>query len=249
MKIFIRSLIALAYLISATSSPAGMLVNPFVFAATGGATISFVSCTEFSIGSVSLIYTSTNHPTGTAAAGRKTIVAVGVQDNATAFTINSMTVGGAGATEKVDNSADTGSLVQGALYMIDNPSGTTATIVATFSEDVERGVICVWAAYALASETPTDIASQFQTASAAITLDLDVSAGGIGVGFSIKADDGPNAADWTGMAEDVQDEIAGGGGNGIEYSGANTTTSGAPFGVTVDWANTNDSVGVSASFL
>lgn len=246
MKRFLATLCALAFLISQASA-SNILINPYVLA-TGvspPASISFVGCTA-SV-SANTVYTFTNHATGTAGA-RKTIVSASAKDNATIFSIDSMTVGGVSATEVVDNSADTGSLVQNALYIIDNPSGTTATIVVTASESMSNMTVCVWAAYDLLSTTATATASQFQTASAAITLSLNVSTDGIGVGISSVSSDSDTAT-WTGLTERV-DALAESGAPGevMSYSGADTATAGTPLSVTADWTGTDDSAGVSASF-
>lgn len=242
MKTFFRTLVALLYLVSATCAQAGFLLNSYIISGAGGASISFVGCTHSS--SDLTTYSFVAHATGTAGS-RKTIVAAGGQDALTDFSIASMTVGGAAATERVD-SADAGSIVQSAVYIIDNPSGTTATIDVTFSEAIINAAICVWAAYNLTAETAVDTAAQFQTASAPITLDLDVPPGGIAVGFSFN-DGNTTTVTWTGLTERSEVALADGG-NASSYSGADTAAPGVPTGVTADWVSTDDSIGVSASF-
>lgn len=242
MKTLFRTLLALLYLVSATCAQAGFLLNSYIISGAGGASISFVGCTGDNSDLTTYSYVA--HATGTAGA-RKTIVAAGGQDSATDFSIASMTVGGAAATERVD-SANAGSLVQSAVYIIDNPSGTTATIDVTFSEAVINAAICVWAAYNLTAETAVDTAAQFQTASAPITLDLDVPPGGVGVGFSY-ADGNSLTITWTGLTERSEASVSDGG-NSSGYSGADTAAPGVPTGVTADWVSTDDSIGVSASF-
>jgi hypothetical protein len=242
MKMFFRSLIALAYLASATLAQAGFVINPFVFAASTPASISFVGCTGEPSGTGP--FTFTNHATGTAGA-RKTIVGVVGQDGTTDFSISGVTVGGNAATEAVD-SADAGSLVQAAIYIIDNPTGTTATIVATFSEAINNAAICVWAAYDVVSETKADFASNFQTAAAALTLDLDIPADGIAVGMSY-TDANLQTVTWTGMTERSETIVSDGGSTSV-FSGADSSTPGTPTSVSADWTGTDDSIGVSASF-
>ena len=236
MKHLFRSLIALAYLASAATAQAGFVINSFWGAA---ATISFVGCTSSS--SDLTTYTFTDHATGTAGA-RKTIVGVSGGDGATNFSVSSMTVGGAAATEVADNSASTGSLAQSAIYIKDNPSGTTATIVVTFSEAIEDAAVCVWAAYDVSSETATDTASGFDTSGGAITLDLDVATNGVAVGMS--SSDSADSHTWTGMTErsDANQSPT------HRYSGADTSTAGTPFATTVDETDTGDLVGTTASF-
>lgn len=244
MRHFFRSLIALAYLLAATPAPAGFVINPFQFGAAA-ASISFVSCTADT--SNSTTYTFSSHATGTAGT-RKTIVGVSGLDAATSFSVSSMTVGGAAAAESVDNSVDTGSLIQTAIYIIDNPSGTTATIAVTFSEAITSASVCVWAAYDIISETPVDTANQFQTASANIDLSLDVSAGGVAVGMSAQNHTNLFGA-WAGMTE-RSFAVVENATNPEDHSqsSADTTTTGTPLTVGKDFTETADSAGTSASF-
>lgn len=213
------------------------------FNATSGASaasVTFVGCTVSA--SDLTTYTFTNHATGTAGA-RKTIVGVGGSDGTSNFSVNTVTVGGASATEVVD-SADASAIVQSAIYIIDNPSGTTASIVVTFSEAVTGAVVCVWAAYDVTSETATATANQFQTSSAAITLSLNINSGGFGVAMSSKEFDGATTV-WTGMTERSNASVE----SGVSsYAAADTTTAGTPLTVTVDWSGSSDSIGASASF-
>ena len=242
MKHIFRSLIALAYLASAATAQAGFVINSF----WGAATISLVGCTADGVSATT--FTFTDHATGTAGA-RKTIVGVSSNDGATNFSTSTMTVGGVSATEIID-SANTGSLVQSSIYIIDNPSGTTATIVVTMSEAVEGAAICVWAAYNISSETATATASEFQTSSAAITLSLNINSGGVGVGMSAVQENGAATVTWTGMTESSEAIIKDAVGTASDgsYSSAQTTTAGTPLSVTADWVSTTDSIGVSASF-
>jgi hypothetical protein len=239
MRALFRTLIALIYLASFTLAHAGFVIDPFRFAPST-ASISFVGCTPDTTNGTT--FTFTDHNTGTAGA-RKTIVGVGAADGATDFSVSSMTVGGASATEVVD-SANAGSLTQSAIYIIDNPSGTTATIAVTFSEVVTAAVVCVWAAYDIISETATATANEFQTISDPITLSLNISTGGIAVGMSNK--EGASASTtWTGLTEraDTVAEVA-----NLYYSGADTTMPGSPLAITTDWTGAADSIGVTASF-
>lgn len=246
MKIISRILALIAALtFGIQPALAGFLLNSFAVAPSVPATVSFVGCTRST--SDLTTYTFTTHATGTAGT-RKTIVGVSAIDSATDYSTSSMTVGGASATEVVD-SADTGSLVQSSIYIIDNPSGTTANIVVTMSEAVTALGICVWAAYDLGSETATGTAAQFQTASEAITLDLNVNAGGVGVGMSAVNFATSQATTWTGMTENADAELDQGPASvDAGYSGASTATAGTPLAVTTDWNGTGDAIGVSASF-
>lgn len=241
MKKLLHAIITLAYLIATTTAHAGFVINSFSVSPPPPATISFVGCTADTTDQTT--YTFISHATGTAGT-RKTIVGVGMLDSATDFSTASVTVGGSSATEIID-SADIGALVQNSIYIINNPSGTTATIVVTASEAISSLVVCVFAAYDVASETATDTATQFQTGGANVVLDLNVLTDGIGVGMSSS---GPTAAVddvWTGFTERVDATAEA---SSHEYSAADTITTGAPLTVGSDWATSADSIGVSASF-
>lgn len=219
---------------------AGFLINSYSVV-PGIASISFVGCTESSTDQTT--YTFTDHATGTAG-NRWTIVGVASFEGTTDFSTASMTVGGNAASEVVD-SADTGALTQAALYIISNPSGTTATIVVTASEAIAAMNICVWAAYDILSATAHDTGTDFETASAALDLSLNVPTDGIGVAMTASNAFSSPATTWTGMTERVDDP---GPEASASYSGADTTTVGTPLSVTSDWNGSLDSTGVSASF-
>jgi len=220
---------------------AGFVINSFSFAAPVAATISFVSCTTDAANLTT--YTFTAHATGTAGT-RKTIVGVSAEDASSDFSVASMTVGGVSATEVVD-SANASSLVQSALYIIDNPSGTTADIVVTFSEDVTSAAVCVFAAYDISSETAVATASDYQSVSENLVLSLNVSADGVAVGQS--ANTGASAiTTWTGLVENAPESSA-------EYAISSAhydedATASSPLTAGSDWNGSGDAIGVSASF-
>lgn len=204
------------------------------------ASLSFVSCTTDT--SNLSTYTFTSHATGTAG-NRWTIVSFHGRRSSANWSYSSATVGGNSATEVIDT-ANASSVVQSAIYIIANPSGTTATIVVNTSVAVASMTVCVWAGYDLQSATAVDTASAFSSTSAAMTLDLDISSGGFAVGAATSQTGTPTHT-WTGMTE--RSDAASG---DIEhtYSAADTNTAGAPRSVSADGSGVNNSVGVSASF-
>jgi len=220
---------------------AGFVINSFSFAKVA-ATISFVSCTTSPDNQTT--YTFTDHATGTAGT-RKTIVGVSAEDNASDFSVNSMTVGGVSAAEVVD-SANASSAIQSALYIIDNPSGTTADIVVTFSEAVTSSSVCVFAAYDISSETAVATASQFQTASANIVLSLNVSADGVAVGQSASQNPSETTT-WAGLVENAPESCSVASCASSAHYTEDATAS-SPLTVGSDWTSVGDSIGVSASF-
>lgn len=246
MKTLAHILAIIFGLFSAVHPASAMLmINELVGFQAGGVTpasISFVGCTSVADAASPLTYT--NHATGTAG-NRWTIVGVVVEDGATAFTIDSMTVGGSAATEITDNSAETGSLMQSALYIISNPSGTTATIDVTVSEAVTVSAVCVWAAYDLVSAAAHDTAASFHTSSGNLALSLDVPVDGIAAGICGSEQNAADATTWTGMTEQSEARTNG---NTSNYSGANTVTVGTPLSVNCNWDGSSDAIGVTASF-
>lgn len=243
LKAFFASLFALW--VSLAAAQAEFTVNDLggfsVGGAAGPASVSFVGCTQNVVDGAT--FTFTDHATGTAGA-RKTIVGVGGNDSATDWSYSSMTVGGVAATEVAGtDTANAGSLVQSAFYIIDNPSGTTATIVVTPSEAVTYMAVCVWAAYDVVSETPNDVAAVFSTNSSSMDVSLDVPADGFGVGMYAHQS-GTATVTWTGMTERADIRTSGEAG----VSAADTATAGTPFSATADGSGTVDSVASTASF-
>jgi len=220
---------------------AGFVINSFSFAKVA-ATISFVSCTTSDANLTT--YTFTAHATGTAGT-RKTIVGVSGEDGTPDFSVASMTVGGVSASEVVD-SANASSPIQSALYIIDNPSGTTADIVVTFSETVRSSAVCVFAAYDISSETAVATASQYQAVAENIVLSLNVSADGVAVGQSATEDE-TRTTTWAGLVENAPESCSA----EICASSAHYTedaTASSPLTAGSDWTGSIDAIGVSASF-
>lgn len=192
------------------------------------------------------LYTFTSHATGTPRQSRKTIVGVSGRDGTADFSILTVTLGGVTMTEVVD-AADVGSLANAGIYILDNPLGTTSTITVNFSEAVSGCAIGVWAAYDLLSSTAYATASQFQTISAELVLDLACPANGIVISQSNTNLDGGNTTTWNpGMMERVDAVLAA----DMSYSSAdgicpNYTRS---YPVRCDWTGADDAIGVAASF-
>lgn len=194
------------------------------------------------------IYTFSSKSLGIAATGRRIIVGILGRDSATAFSISGVTCGGVAMAEVVDSN-NAGSFVQAAIYILQVDAGTSADIVATFSEAITSAACVVWAAYDLASSTAVASIAAFQTASANLVLSLNVSAGGVAVGVTMnnKAGSPGVTVTWAGLAEDMNADI----GAAVEgtYSGASGTTAGTPLTVGADWTGTDDAIGAAASFL
>lgn len=181
-----------------TTNLAGFNAYTAAVAGGGPATITFQQCATNTTDGSSFTFSAQN--TGTASSDRATIVGILIEDAAALHSINSVTVGGDSATEVVDQGA-AGVLVNSAIYILDNPTGTSEDIVVTPSETVTSMSICVWQANNLESTTATDTASDGDTDANPMTLDLDVSADGIAVAVCADVSAGGTTYTWVGLTE------------------------------------------------
>ena len=196
---FLRTLIALAYLVSATVSHASFLINSYAYGTApppAGPVVNFLQCASDDTDANPYTFVSQN--VGTAAADRYNIVVVMAEDSANSFGTSSVTIGGGAGTERID-SGNASSALDTSIYTFLNTAGTSENIVVTFSEAVTSAHICVFEVTGLVDAgVATDTAATF-SAGAAITLDTDVTAAGFIVGGCIDAATGPVA--WTGLTE------------------------------------------------
>lgn len=240
IKRFIATLCALALFV-AQAAAGTFLINPYKVAALVPS-ITFVGC-ETGQTANATSYTFTNAQMGAADPTRKNIVAVGVTDTGTTLGITSMTVGGNSATEVVD---EDGTLaLDTAMYIIDNPTGTTATVVVTPTEQVESAIICTWALYNVSSSTAFASVADDDTSAGALILNHNTSAAGVSAGFCLTKDSAATTT-WTGLTENTPEA------SHAEASASpatlTTVSASTPLSVTCDWSGTNDTSGVAAHF-
>lgn len=250
MRRFFAPLLVLTYLALATAAQAGFLINSYSVQAAGGGgatpTITFLQCTNNTSDLTTYSFAGVN--IGTANATRSLVISVSGRDSATVFTVSTVTVDGSGATERLElNVGDT----VGDLYTIAWPTGTTATIAVTFSEAVITAGICVGTLNDAASLVPNDTASVNNgTTGTTITLDTDVSAFGVAVGFCFSGNDTWN---WTGLTERDDHEVAPAGTGSLFSTWAdftNDSSADVPLAITSDPLASGDSNGcVVAAFL
>lgn len=164
-------------------------------------------------------YTFSTRAIGSAALNRAVIVGVGGLNVTAGRTISSLTVGGASATSiNFQQTSAGGVFVDVGLYALRVDSGTTATVVITWSAAQVRTMIGVWAAYGVDSLTASATA---QSSANPMSASLSIPAGGIGVGFL--ADFQGAAAPthtWANLTESFDIDV--GGGSNTSYSGAQT---------------------------
>lgn len=242
-----RLLLALAFLIAQAIAPqawysigGGELQGYWV----GGSlvpTLSFLQCTENTANAASWTFTAEN--VGTASATRATIVGVLVRDNATIHDTTAVSVGGAAATQVVDEGGTGASTAS--LWIVSNPAGTAEDIIVTHSESALTAIICTWAAYDLSSTTAVASTDDDEASPGTnpVVLDLTTSADGIAVGVCTLNDSGQTAT-WTGLTEQGAEVGSDGQGSAAHA----IPTNGSSLAITCNWTGAVSEAGVAAAF-
>jgi hypothetical protein len=168
------------------------------------ANVASVAMTDHAVDTTdSTTYTFTSKSLGAAASGRKIIVCVGAMA-AGAIDISSVTVAGAGATSVVSSGSAT---EFGAIFIIDDATNATGTIVVTFTGSAARCGIGVFAATGLNSSTATDTGGSTANPS---TDTLNVDAGGTAVGHVIANSlSATPTFSWTNLTETYDETVEG----------------------------------------
>ncbi len=177
-------------------------------------------------------YTFTGKAIGPAAGDR--YVFVGTFQGFATKTVSSMTIGGISASLVVSKSAASGTAE---LWMANVPTGTTATIVVTWSGGVDIACgIGVWSATGLSSTTPVD--TDTGVISSGTPLVLTSTAGG----FALSCGVHPQTSDlfYSGVTEDYDTNAWNpGGGNIGHWAGGSGVTSGSSINVNMTDTNAN----------
>lgn len=207
------------------------------------ATVTFLQCSTDTVDATTYTFSAQN--TGTPSSDRVTIAIALVEDGTTNFSIDTLTIGGDSASQVVTSATAGGSLVTAAIFVLANPSGTSEDVVVTGSEATINASVCLFQANNVQSTTATATNNDFETASAACTLDLNVSADGISVAGGTNEGNAATAT-FTGHTERA-DTATGEGqiaaGDYDEDSSAST-----PLTAALDFINSGDAACVSASF-
>lgn len=243
MRATLRTLIALVYLASATLAQAGFIINSYTGGGGGGAaaaSVTLVGCVNQTGAGPGITLAATN--VGTASATRHTILLVMGGDSASAFGVNSVTVGGDAATEIVDQNGTR--QVDAAVYILANSAGTSEDIVVTWSEAIQYTIVCVWQANDLLSATAVASVADEDTAAGVLAMNVNTTTDGIAVGGCLTYHDAQTTT-WVGLTERVDAADALG-----VYSAADLQVTGGatPLTVSCDWTGTNDAAGAVASF-
>ena len=199
-----------------SQASAGFLLNSYAISSVP--TIAFLQC-ETAAPTGSNPYTFSSINTGTASADRRTVVGVVAQDNTTVFTASTLTVGGDSASKQADNGAASAK-GGAAIFILDNSSGTSESVVITFSEAVSINTIsiCLWSITGgLSSNTSVDSATGSLKGSSTQTLSSDFSANGVGVGVCT-SDVSGRTWTWTGMTERADGDVTSGSRTAADYT-------------------------------
>ena len=152
-------------------------------------------------------YTFASQNVGTASGDRYTLVGLATEDAATAFSVSSVAVNGDAATLVVDEGGT--QLASAAFFILFNPAGTSEDVIVTMSEAISNSSVCLWSITGLSSTTATDTATGNKGGvTTTMTLDVDLSAGGVGAGICGEENTGRTFT-WTGFTEEVDGNATG----------------------------------------
>lgn len=121
-------------------------------------------------------HTFTAATVGTAFARRKIVVAIGASRFGAA-TLNSVTIGGVTATRLVQNDNNVDG-VYTVMAIAELETGTTATIVCTYSAAMTDCGIGIWSVQGMRSETAFDTATDFVANQQNKSITIDIPSGG-----------------------------------------------------------------------
>ena len=194
------------------------------------ATISHTANGESSAASTA-VRTFSSMSIGTAASNRVVIVSIGTTGGGGGTDdCNSVTVGGTGLSKLVSKLHTDHQLCQ--IWAGSITSGTSADIVVTWARSANRTGIGVWAAYGVGTMEDSGSAS-ISSSSSAMSTSLDITAGGVAVGYTFIASggEGPGIVSfsWSNLTEDFDTDIDATG----EHSGASAAFAAAQSGLTV----------------
>lgn len=247
MRKLLASVLALCLLVTAAAA-SGLLINPYRFG--GGSppatpTLTFLQCSG-NVSSGTAIHTAAAQNVGTASGTRSTIIGILAEDGSSAYTVDSVTVGGDAATEVVDEGGTNNSTA--AIYILSNPAGTSEDVVVTFSEAIGQGmVVCLWSATDLSSLTAVaSISAADLSAANPLAINLGTtSVDGVAVGVCTNVDGATRTITWAGLSERAEADPG-----AYNISAADTSpTNGSSLNISCTWSGgTATHSGAAAAF-
>lgn len=169
-------------------------------------------------------YTFTSVGIGTAAAGRKVVVAAANARATTTSAVSSMTIAGVSATKVVAANHDPDDTADTELWQAVVATGTTATIVVTYDLATDRCGVGTWAVYGAASAAHATATNFSDPLSASINV--PEKGGCIG---SVGSANVVLTYTWTNLTENYDEVVQ----EGVIHSGASETFATTQTGLTI----------------
>ena len=174
-------------------------------------------------------FTLNNASIGAPASDR--FVIVGVTGRGNSRTITGVTLGGVAMTLLTKNLANNNPA--SGLFILPAPTGTTATIVATFNSNETNACIAVWTVYGPVSLS--SFSAQTILGEDPIWRTLPARKGGVVIGISANTSTAP-VHSWTNMTERFDTQLT----TGSNASGADATAAGDSLDMSLDsWGSLN----------
>jgi len=165
------------------------------------------------------VHTFTSCSIGTAASNRRVVVGI-TQQGRGSVSLSSMTIGGVSATLLTQYGGTSGFFNTSQFAHAVVPTGTTATVTATYSTDIFRSYISIWAIYGASATIYDDQGEALDTTSASCSATVAMASGGFGVCLAGKGNTTPTTFSWTNATERSDSTY---GGNNSSASSADYT--------------------------
>ncbi len=170
-------------------------------------------------------YTFASQSLGTETADRFIVAAINGTGSAQGRTVSSVTIGGvtAGVVVTADNLGGVTEIWQTTRVVDGGPTGTSGTVVVTFSGSMFNAQIAIYAVKGANSNTPTATATD---TSAPLSQSLSAPAGGVAIAAA-RAAATPGDTTWSGLTEDT-DQLGDGGISRGSSASAELTSAATP---------------------
>lgn len=230
----LSAILALAPVIVQAQLAGGLLFpGPGIITGSGGgALLTYIGTATNSTSTTTPNFASQG--IGTAASDRVVIVCAQSVTGSATQSISGITIGGVSATLIVQtNSTTSGFGIAAGCYGLLVTTGTTSTIIVTYTNSQLRGTIAVYNLNATSGVvTPFHSNSNTNTVSPVSTT-LNTTAGGAALGFMISSN---GTTTWTGLStKDVDSATAA---STMQYSGAHSNSTSSATGASIQASST-----------
>ena len=152
-----------------------------------------------------ITYTWNNRPIGAEEDRDGVVIGVIGRDNANSLSVASVTIGGHTPLTLLNNAEDDGSNSSLASFFGSNdPTGTTATVVVTFSAEILRAALCLWPVKGVNLAPAASNSHHLSSSAADIDLSLTpTKEESLALAIAVHKDGG---AAWTGLTQDNDPE-------------------------------------------